>query len=61
MAIYLVVKFCIPIKFIFSLREYVGWIKAICGVQTSIFFPLSIKNSFIGIALHWGSGHLTWV
>lgn len=21
------------------------------------FFPLSIKNSFIGIGLHWGSGH----
>lgn len=57
MAIYLVMKFCIPIMFIFSLREYVGWIKAICSVQTDlIFFSLGIKNSFIGITLHWGLG-----
>lgn len=53
MAIYLVRKFCIPIMFAFSLREYVGWIKAICSVQTDIFsFFLGIKNSFIGITLH---------
>lgn len=53
MAIYLVRKFCIPIMFIFSLREYVGWIKAVCSVQTGIFsFFLGIKNSFIGITLH---------
>lgn len=57
-AIYQVAKFCIPIVFIFPLREYVGWIKAMCSVQTDFCFLFfrSIKSSFIGITLHGGSG-----
>lgn len=58
MAVYLVMKFCMPIMFIFPLREYVGWIKAMCSVQTDFYFLFfrSIKSSFIGITLHGGSG-----